>query len=95
MNVRRFIAVAGIKEETAKQIEAHLKDPVSPYYLGKQYEHYLDFKTEDTDQERFARMTDDHDRYYAYLYAAIYLKEFIAGWKKSNVRKAFRNLVHN
>lgn len=74
--------VAGIKELTAKQIESHLKNPSSSYYLGKAYEHYLDFKTEETDQERFARMTDSKDRYYAYLYAALYVKEFITGWKK-------------
>ena len=37
--------VMGIKEETAILIENHLKDPSSPYYLGKEYENILDFKT--------------------------------------------------
>lgn len=75
--------VAGIKQETAIQIEEHLKNPASPYYLGKPFEHYLDFKTADIDQERFARITDSKDRYFAYLYAALYIKEFENGWKKS------------
>lgn len=77
--------IAGIKEETAKKIEKHLKDATSPYYLGKQYETYLDFKTTSIDQERFERITNSKDRYYAYLYTALYLKEFIEGWKKSGV----------
>ncbi len=73
--------IAGIKEETAKQIEAHLKDTSSPYYLGKQYETYLDFKTNNIDQERFERITDPKNRYFAYLYAALYLKQFEKGWQ--------------
>jgi hypothetical protein len=75
--------VMGIKPETAKVIESNLKDIASPFYLGKAFENRLDFKTEDPDQERFTRITDEHDRYYAYLYGAIYIKEFIDAWKKS------------
>ncbi len=75
--------VAGIKEETAKQVEAHLKDKTSSYYLGSAYETYLDFKTIKTDQERFERITDSKDRYFAYLYTALYLKQFIASWQKA------------
>ena len=36
--------VMGIKEETAIQIEKNLKDPTSPYYLGSDFEHLLDFQ---------------------------------------------------
>lgn len=75
--------VAGIKPDTAKQIEQNLKNPNSPYYLGVEFENYLNFKTEDTDKERFARMTDYEDRYFSYLYSALYLKEIKVGWKKS------------
>lgn len=75
--------IAGIKEETAKKVEEYLKNPSSPYYLGNQYENYLNFKTDDIDQERFARITDSKDRYYAYLYTALYVKEFITGWQKA------------
>ncbi len=75
--------VMGIKPDTAKQIENNLASSTSPYYLGKDFENKLDFKTTDPDQERFARITDEHDRYYAYLYGALYIKEFIEGWKKA------------
>lgn len=75
--------VMGIKPDTAKTIEENLKATSSPFYLGKDFENKLDFKTTDPDQERFARITDEHDRYYAYLYGALYIKEFIDGWKKS------------
>lgn len=77
--------IAGIKEETAKKVEEHLKDTSSPYYLGKQYETYLNFETSNIDQERFERITNPKDRYYAYLYAALYIKQFIVGWQKADV----------
>jgi len=73
--------VMGVKEETAIQIEENLASTTSPFYLGKKYEHILDFKTSDIKQERFERMTNEHDHYYSYLYAALYMKEVLAQWK--------------
>lgn len=75
--------VMGMKEETAIKVEEHLKDPTSPYYLGPAYEHLLDFKTADIKQERFTRMTDQHDHYYSYLYAGIYLKQLMNQWERA------------
>ncbi len=75
--------VMGMKEETAIQLEQHLKDPASPYYLGAQYEHVLDFSTSDVKQERFARMTDQHNHYYSYLYAGLYLNQVMTQWKNA------------
>jgi hypothetical protein len=75
--------VMGIKEDTAVQIENNLKDPTSPYYLGPDYAHLLDFQTGDISQERFARMTDQHDHYYSYLYAGLYLREVETQWKNA------------
>ena len=72
--------VMGMKEATAVQVENNLKDPTSPYYLGPAYEHLLDFKTTDIATERFTRMTDQHDHYYSYLYAGLYLKEIEHQW---------------
>ena len=72
--------IAGIKDETAREVERRLKDATSPSYLGAQYEHILDFKTEDPNQERFDRITDERNHYYAYLYTALYLKEIEAEW---------------
>ena len=73
----------GIKEATAVQIENNLKDPTSPYYLGQQYEHVLDFPASTTPvtQQRFVRLTDQHAHYYSYLYAGLYLAEIEHQWK--------------
>jgi hypothetical protein len=77
--------VMGMKEATAIQVEANLTDPSSPYYPGAQYEHLLDFPATTTDikTERFARMTDQHNHYWSYLYAGLFIKEIEAQWKKA------------
>lgn len=75
--------VMGIKEETAIQIENNLKDPTSPFYLGKDFENILDFETSDIKQERFERMTDQHDHYYSYLYAGLFIKQIITQWQNA------------
>ena len=75
--------VMGIKENTAIQIEQHLKDKNSPYYLGLEYENILDFKTNDIKKERFTRMTDQHNHYYSYLYAGLFIKQILTQWKNA------------
>jgi hypothetical protein len=75
--------VMGIKQETAVIIETNLKDKKSPFYLDTTYEHLLDFTTNNPDQERFARLTNDKNCYYSYLYAALYLKELETQWQKA------------
>lgn len=74
--------IMGMKEDTAIQVEAYLHDPSSPYYPGAAYEHLLDFPagTTDVKQARYVRMTDQHDHYWSYLYAALYMKEVEAAW---------------
>lgn len=75
--------VAGIKEETAEDIEKHLQDTTSPFYPGKTYEHLLDFTTTDHNNERFERIVNDSSRFYSYLYTALYIKEIEAQWQKA------------
>lgn len=78
--------VTGIKEHTAKNIEHNLKDPTSIYYLGPQYEGLLDFKGQDTaaiNKERIDRLTDFHNHYYSYMYAALFLKQVKVQWEKA------------
>jgi hypothetical protein len=75
--------IMGLKEETAKQIEANLKDSSSPYYLGPNYEHLLDFTTTDQTSERFNRLVDQHNHYYSYLYSALGLKQLMAQWQRA------------
>ncbi len=73
--------IMGLKQETAEMIEAHLKDSASPFYIGKDFEGLLDFKTEKHGQERFERITDENSRFYSYLYTGLYLKQIITEWK--------------
>ena len=75
--------VTSIKEQTAIQIENNLKDSSSPYYLGPQYEHLLDFTTDDPATERYNRLTDMKNHYYSYLYAALYIRELEQQWKNA------------
>ena len=77
--------VMGIKQDTAKEIENNLKDPTSPWYLGPENGHLLDYSatTTDIDSARFDRLTNENDRYYSYLYGAICLKEIAFQWKNA------------
>lgn len=75
--------VTGMKEETAREVEHRLKDPSSPSYLGKEYEHLLDFKTANPNEERFLRIINERDHYYSYLYTALYLKQLQTEWKNA------------
>ncbi len=77
------LGVTGIKDFTAMQMEQHLKDSSSIYYLGKEYEHLLDFKTANPTQERFDRLTSYRNHFYSYLYAAVFIKEMKVQWERS------------
>lgn len=79
--VQFSLGVAGIKEDTAKQIEKNLTDRTAVTYLGSEYERLLDFKSSDPDRERYERLTDPHDRYYSYLYTALFLKQIEKQWQ--------------
>ncbi len=77
------LGVMGIKEATAKQIEDHLHDTTSPYYLGAAHEHDLDFSTKDVSGERLSRLANEKDHYYSYLYAGLYLQQMITQWERA------------
>lgn len=77
------LGVTGIKDFTAAKMEAHLKDSSSVYYLGKQYEKLLDFKTENIEQERFDRLTSFRNHFYSYLYAAVFVKQVKVQWERA------------
>jgi hypothetical protein len=75
--------IMGLKQETAILIETYLKDPTSPYYLGKEYENKLDFTKADIDTERFERLINEDDHYYSYLYTGIFLSQIMTQWEKA------------
>jgi len=77
------LGVTGIKVPTAQRIEKNLYDSASLFYLGEKYEHLLDFKTQNTSQERFNRLTSYKNHFYSYLYAALNVKQIKMQWEKS------------
>ena len=74
------LGVMGIKPKTAEEIEAHLKDPLSPYYLGVENEHLLNFSTGDIAKERYNRLAHPTDHVYSFLYGAILIKQIEKQW---------------
>jgi len=84
--------VMGIKQDTAIEIENNLESSTSPWYLGPAHAHILDYTaanltttstSTDTNTERFYRLTDENNRYYSYLYAALMIKELEIQWQKA------------
>jgi hypothetical protein len=83
--------VTGIKESTARNIEYYLKDPKSPYYCGKKYEHVLDYDStinynnnlNDTLNLRVKRLIQFKDHYYSYLYAGVFIRQIAAQWERA------------
>lgn len=75
--------VMAIKEKTAIDIEDHLKDANSDYYLGSDYENLLNFQSVDIPGERYARLSDEKNAYYSYLYGSLYVKQFEKQWEKA------------
>ena len=63
--------IMGLKPDTAIQIEDNLASTTSPFYLGTNSEKILAFSDKDFEQQRFQRIVNEHDHYYAYLYSAI------------------------
>jgi hypothetical protein len=85
------LGIMGVKEQTAIDTENNLKDPSSPYYLGPDMEHALDFPTGvDAASERYNRLTDEKNHYYSYLYGAIYMKEIMSQWKNAGYDISYR-----
>lgn len=75
--------VMGMKRETAIAVERFLKDKTSPHYLGARYEPLLDFETTEMEQERFARLVNEDDHYWSYLYSSLYLKQVTHQWQQA------------
>ncbi|MBP5548401.1 MAG: hypothetical protein J6X58_05900 [Bacteroidales bacterium] len=75
--------VNGIKEFTARQVEAHLKDSTSEFYMGKHYENLLDFTTENHEMERYNRLVDYRNHLYSYIYTGCILHQTMLQWRRA------------
>ena len=65
------------------QVERNLTDTASIFYMGKPYEHILDFQTADHQTERFNRLTNYRNHLYSYIYTGCILHQTMLQWKRS------------
>ena len=77
--------------EKEKKIEENLIDSKSQFYLGSDYEKILDYSAKELqdsegnkDTARFIRLTNEKDRAYSYLYAALMTKQIQVSWQKAS-----------
>ena len=78
------LGVAGIKQETAEQIELHAASTTSPFYPGAGMAALITYQIDvDRDTELYNRLTNAKDHYYSYLYTALYIKEIEAQWSRA------------
>lgn len=75
--------VNGIKEHTARMVEANLKDSTSVFYMGKHYENLLDFESADHEMERFNRLVDYRNHLYSYIYTGCILHQTMLQWRRA------------
>jgi hypothetical protein len=76
--------IAGLKPKTVSQIESHLKDRNSSFYLGSEMEHVADYgHVYDVESERLSRITDAKNPYYSYLYIGLFMKQIQTQWQKA------------
>jgi hypothetical protein len=78
------LGVSGIKQETANNIEGYAGDPTSPYFVGTTTAELIAYpQGVEHDSTLYARLTDEHNHYYSYLYTAIYIREVEEQWKRA------------
>ena len=85
------LGVSGIKPDTANQIENNDLTPTSPFYLGPEYEHLLDYPPGvNHNTELYNRLTDSKNHYYQYLYTALFIKQIETQWQGAGFDLSFR-----
>ncbi|MEI6835912.1 MAG: hypothetical protein WCK59_03690 [Candidatus Falkowbacteria bacterium] len=75
--------VMSIKEAAAILAEQNLKNKNSDFYLGANYEKLLDFSSNNPVTERYARLTDEKNHYFSYLYGGVIIKQITSQWQKA------------
>jgi len=75
--------VMSIKETAAIRAEEGMRDKNSVFYPGDKYAKLLNLTTNDPVGERYAKLTNDKDHYYSYLYGGAIIKQLIAQWQKA------------
>lgn len=75
--------VMSIKEKFAIDIENHLVDSRSPFYLGASKANLLAFSSDKPADERLARLTNEKNHYYSFLYGGLALAQIACQWKSA------------
>ena len=69
------LGVSGIKQETAREIEVRIPQNLATLITYPTNANH--------DQVLYERLTDPHDHYYSYLYAALFIKETMNEWAQA------------
>lgn len=77
------LGVNGIKDFTAAAVERNLKNDTSVFYMGKRYEHILDFNTDNHQEERKNRLVNYRSHYYSYVYTGCILHQTKMQWQRA------------
>lgn len=77
------LGVSGIKIETAQAIESNIFNTNSLYYLGDTAKNLIAYQEgiSDPSAELYKRLTDNKNRYYQYLYTALFIKQIQTQWE--------------
>jgi hypothetical protein len=84
------LGVMGIKPKTAEDVEKHLKDTLSPFYLGPEYEKLLEFSKKNISQERYDRLSHPTKHFYSYLYGSLLIRQLEKQWETAGYPITFR-----
>ncbi|NDK07810.1 hypothetical protein EOM39_01020 [Candidatus Gracilibacteria bacterium] len=76
------LGVGGMKITTAMEIEKHLKDPNSEFYLGKKYETILESSPYNKNLSLQKKLTENKNYYHQYLYTGLAIKMIKKQWKE-------------
>jgi hypothetical protein len=77
------LGVAGIKQQTASQIEANADNVSSAFYPGPGYSNLITYPVGSSQSTvQYNRLTST-DHYYDYLYVGLFIKELDAQWLKA------------
>ncbi len=83
--------VMSIKENMAIATEKHLTDTASPYFLGPEMSHLLDYPAgTNISRERYNRLTRERDHFYSYLYGGLIIRQFEAQWERAGFPISYR-----
>jgi hypothetical protein len=77
--------IGGFHEDTAKRVEQYTQDTNSPFYAGAGMDALVAYPgTENPSHTTtLARLSDNKDHYYSYLYVALFVKEVTNQWAKA------------